>query len=102
MGTNYIGDSEREAEFFDIFRGDEVVDHTYVDMAKVQMFFFTVVAALVYVVGIFGVIANHPDPSSFALPPVPESLLALLGISHAGYLGEKAIDTTKTKPIASR
>jgi hypothetical protein len=83
--------SWREASFADVFTGEEVSTFGYVDMAKVQNFFFTVIAVIAYAVmlGGFMAAAGKQVAGFFVFPDLTESLLAILGISHAGYLVDK-------------
>jgi hypothetical protein len=53
------------------------------------MFFFTLLLVLTYATAIGSLLKNDPLPA--ALPDVSGGMLALLGISHAGYLANKAI-----------
>jgi hypothetical protein len=65
------------------------------DPAKVQMTSFTLAAAI-YFVGIFGrQIASNP--TSAGLPDLNTSLMILIGISQASYLGRKFV--TAASPI---
>ena len=83
-----------EANFLDMFMGEEIGNHNYIDLSKVQMFFFTIVAVVVYAVGLGGIfIENYTHITEF--PPFHAGLLALIGISHAGYLTYKAIPHPK-------
>ena len=78
-----------EASWQDLFRGDETGNFPYLDLAKIQMFFFTVVLVVVYGVGIAHLLAGSAAVT--ALPEMDSSMIALLGISHAGYLANKAV-----------
>lgn len=84
--------SWREASFGDLFTGEEVSNFGYVDMAKVQNFFFTVVTVIAYAVMLGGAMfATGTGVAGFFVFPDPsEGLLALIAISHAGYLTDKA------------
>ncbi len=86
-----------DARLTDMFEGDELGNTPYVDLSKVQMFFFTVVASLTYTVLLFKIIinTNTMNLDQLGFPALPEGLIALLGISHAGYLSSKEIDHTK-------
>jgi hypothetical protein len=79
----------------DIFMGDEVVNCNRLDLGKVQMFFFTVVGALVYMVILADWVttldANAP---AIAFPALSSGFIAILGISHAGFLGNTAAPKT--------
>jgi len=78
------------ARFSDMFRGEDPKSLKYVDMAKVQNFFFTVVSVVTYAVALGAAIASAESIFAlFQFPDVSEGLLAVLGISHAGYLVTK-------------
>jgi hypothetical protein len=82
--------STDNAEFSDIFKADEKPDGTaHVDMSKVQMFFFTIISAISYIVLLYNLINTTPTASS--LPVLPPGLIALLTISHGAYLTNKAV-----------
>lgn len=81
-----------DATFADLFMGDYVDTFTMLDIAKIQMFFFTVLLVLAYAIAVARVLRS--DPSLASLPEVGDGMLPLLGISHAGYLLSKAV----TKP----
>ena len=60
------------------------------ELAKLQMFFFTFIAVIFFLITVAdningGVVAN------LVLPDVDQSLLVLMGISSGGYLGKKFI-----------
>ncbi|SFJ34021.1 hypothetical protein SAMN02799624_04151 [Paenibacillus sp. UNC496MF] len=84
------------ASWTDLFKGDELKDAAYVDIAKLQMFFFTLVAALSYGALLLHMFGSRAPGAITEFPAVSEGLLALLGISHAGYLTSKSIDRTKS------
>lgn len=88
VGVLYPNRDIWEAKFTDMFQGEELTDATLIDMAKVQMFFFTVVVALAYSAELLHIIAvDDLTIDEISLPKIHEGLLALMGISHAGYLG---------------
>jgi hypothetical protein len=102
QGTLYANAKIEDAAFSDMFEGDEVGNTAYVDLAKVQMFFFTIVAALSYGVSLFQWIATeqflHPVAplTQVFFPALSGGLVAVLGISHAGFLVNKSTDHTPT------
>jgi hypothetical protein len=99
-GVLFANASIADARFSDMFEGDEVVNTAYVDVAKVQMFFFTVVAGLSYGIELYQWIAQQGylhDPAKTAFPVVSGSLVAILGISHAGFLVSKSTTQTPTQ-----
>jgi hypothetical protein len=91
-GTLYRRPWDKMAELSDMFRGDEVGNFYIIDVAKLQMFYFTLVCVLAYavVLGQWLVEKQPADLSSF--PALSDGLIALIGISHAGYLGSKKLD----------
>jgi hypothetical protein len=95
-GILYAHPSIADASWTDLFKGDELKDAAYVDLAKLQMFFFTVIAALSYAALLLQVFGGRAPGAITEFPSVSEGLLALLGISHAGYLTSKSIDRTKS------
>lgn len=82
-----------QASLADLFMGELVDDFNMLDVAKIQMFFFTLVAILSYGTAIGTSLRSGLVPS--ALPTVGEGLLAILGISHGGYLMSKAAAAPK-------
>jgi hypothetical protein len=100
LGTLYANPSITDASFSDMFEGDEVGNAAYIDLAKVQMFFFTIIVALSYVVQLSGTmwdLAIHAETVK-ELPHLSNGMIALLGVSHAGLLAGKSVDRTKTQP----
>ena len=76
----------QDARWRDMFRGDES-DADLVDFSKVQQFILTTLLVVVYAAALFALFA---EPSAIkAFPAVSTGFLALLGISHAAYLGYK-------------
>ena len=74
-----------------MFRGDKDENSDSIDVAKVQMFFFTIICALAYAVVLGNwMVGKTPDQLS-RFPVLADGLIALLGISHAGYLSSKGI-----------
>jgi hypothetical protein len=92
-GTLYANSSINDASFADIFQGDEISNTAYIDVAKVQMFFFTLVSLLVYGTALFQMFKGT---NYSAMPNLSDGLIALLGISHSGYLMSKTADHTPT------
>lgn len=81
------------ARWSDLFTGEEVANVRNLDLAKIQMFFFTVLLVLSYGVAIGSSLKGAEIPP--ALPDVGDGMLALLGISHTGYLVNKAVPSAK-------
>jgi hypothetical protein len=69
-----------------------------VDVAKLQLFFFTVTVVIAYGVQLYQLVAyGDIKQSGIHLPELQPGLLALMGVSHASYLGSKSIDRTPTQ-----
>lgn len=88
-----------KASLGDLFTGDEVGNALSVDPGKVQMFFFTLLVAIAYASQV-GYWLTFSEPGT-ALPDLSAGMVALLGISHVGYLGTKYAPSTRTQDIHS-
>ncbi len=77
------------AHFSDMFKGDEVATGAHLDLSKVQMFYFTLILVLAYAVAL-GTMFAASSGSITTFPAVDASMVALLGISHAGHLVRQA------------
>jgi hypothetical protein len=91
QGILYANGSKSDALLTDLFQGDELGNATHLDLGKVQMFYFTVIAVVVFL--IMAAKSLHGGDLS-KLPVLPDGLVAILGISHAGYLAGKGVDHT--------
>jgi len=95
-----------DAKFSNIFEADEVSGlnvtaagnqtsiGSYIDISKVQMFFFTIIAICTYAVLLMNQFAQVLPASMDSFPALSDGLVAILGISHAGFLGNNAVDHT--------
>jgi len=89
-GQLVINLQPEDAQWADMFRGEETGNAAHLDLSKIQMFYFTLILVLAYAVALGRAFSgSEPDISMF--PAVDPSMVALLGISHAGYLTHKAI-----------
>jgi hypothetical protein len=87
-----IGNTRPElARWSDMFTGDETSNGAHLDLAKLQMFFFTIVIATAYCAALWQMFLHAQPDGLSAFPAVDKSMLALIGISHAGYLTNKAV-----------
>jgi hypothetical protein len=84
------------ARWGDILKGDESGNAATVDLGKLQMFFFTFVLVLGYAVALARLFDGAGAIS--ILPVVDSSMNTLLGISHTGYLANKAVPHSLEKP----
>jgi hypothetical protein len=78
-----------DASVSDLFKGDEVISAAYLDLGKVQVFFFTLIVVFAYGAAVGAMFYGAQAVSS--LPDLSTGMVALLGISHAGYLTAKAV-----------
>ncbi len=101
MGTLKTNEQAQDAQLTDMFLGDEVGDYDKVDASKVQMFLFTVVLVIAYMVLVIDLLQNENvllDHFGVELPAFTASMVTLLAISHAGYIGVKSTDKTNERP----
>jgi hypothetical protein len=99
QGLLYGNPDPKDAKLSDMFQGDEIGNTAHVDLPKLQMFFFTVIAAFAYCVILFNTLVAAQNDGSILqnLPILPDGFIAILGISHAGYLTSKGTDHTPTE-----
>ena len=81
----------KKARLADMFKGEEITDFAWVDISKVQLFFFTVAAWFGYVLALWN---TPPGTDGVAFPELSTSIVTLIGISHVGYLTVKAAPKT--------
>lgn len=80
-----------DARLSDIYMGEEVANFMYVDIAKVQNFLFSIFAVVAYAVALAVAMTGAQSAAAFfTFPELPEGLVAIIGISHGGYLTDKA------------
>ena len=94
--------SVEDASWADLFTGEEVTNVAHLDLAKIQMAFFTIILVMSYVVVVWAMLSFGCEPSSTeckmpdALPGFSDKAVVLLAISHGGYLINKAVPA---KPV---
>ena len=74
----------------------EVANASVVDVSRMQKLIVTIILGVVYTGALWNIFGDWAAPGPERMPPVAESFLVLLGVSHAGYLASKA--TPKTAP----
>jgi hypothetical protein len=86
-------DSPDRPSWFDMFKGDDKANANYVDLSKVQMFYFTLILVLVYGVALASMftVVDQKHPAISAFPALTPTIVGLLGISQGGYLVYKAL-----------
>lgn len=85
-----------DAKFSDIFKGDENEECDKINLAKVQMFYFTLIVLISYVVLLLQLMATKNPPIE-QFPTISEEFVILLAISNGGYLAQKAIPAKPTQ-----
>ncbi len=92
LGALVRKESWQKAMFSDVLTGEEVATFGYVDIAKVQNLFFSVIAVVAYAVAVVSAMSVTKSIAQlFAFPDIPSGLVAIIGISHGGYLIDKAV-----------
>ncbi|MBV8036116.1 hypothetical protein [Roseateles sp.] len=79
------------ARWSDMVTGDETSNGAHVDLAKVQMLFFTIAIVAAYCFALWRTFKYAQPDGITDFPVLDDSTVALLGISHAGYLVNKAV-----------
>lgn len=90
QGSLVVNQSPDDAGWADLFRGEDVGNAGHLDLGKIQMFYFTLIIVFAY----GAAIAEMFESSRFGITKFPllsSGTVALLGISHAGYLANKAV-----------
>lgn len=93
--------SPQLASWTDIFLGDDVGNAGAADLSKVQQFSITLLIVGIYIGSIwsaFGALVAQPEHRTAvtALPPLSQSFIALMAISHASYLAYKVVPHERT------
>jgi len=83
------------AQWSDLFKGEESGNAAQLDLSKIQMFYFTLILVLAYAVALGTTFAGTAEKIA-EFPALGPGMVALLGISHAGYLVHKAIPHSET------
>jgi hypothetical protein len=78
----------------DIFRGEDTGNGAHLDLGKVQMFYFTLAVVIAYTVALGNSFVEIGNSGITQFPELSSGIVALLGISHAAYLTNKAVDPT--------
>jgi hypothetical protein len=92
-GKLHRNENPAQANWSELFRGNEITNYQQVSMGKVQMFFFTWVVLLAYAAAIAELLHSGSsllNPLGVAFPAFSQSLVALLALSQGTYLVNKA------------
>jgi hypothetical protein len=81
------------AQVRDIFEGDTPDSATFLDLGKIQLFYVTLALVAGYAIAVGDLFSRAKVGQPIAsLPGLDRSFVALLALSHAGYLTTKAAD----------
>jgi hypothetical protein len=89
-GQMVVNQNAETARIADLFQGSETGNAGQLDLGKLQMFFFTLVLLFAYGTALAALFKTSGG-KIMALPAMDTGMLALLAISHAGYLVNKAL-----------
>lgn len=89
LGRLVVNTTPAGADWTDLFMGEEGANAHDIDVGKVQMFYFTAIAALVYALSVLQALGGSAS-SVDSLPALSSGLAALLGVSNGAYLAYKA------------
>jgi hypothetical protein len=92
VGAMITNGSTAEAHWTDLLTGDEIGNFATPDLSKIQQILVTLLLLGVYSVLIWRAFATPGRLT--ALPPIDQSLIWLLGLSHASYIAYKAAPHT--------
>lgn len=99
--------SASEARFSDLFKGEEANNFAILDLGKVQLLYFTLIVIGAYMIAVANMFLNT-QVAIASLPALDGGVVAMLGVSHAGYLTGKAVNrsggvetTTEAAPAAA-
>jgi hypothetical protein len=92
-GQVIINPAPKDSQWSDLFRGEEPGNVAQIDLSKVQNFLFTLILLLAYGFTLGSMFAGDTGKIA-AFPGLDTGMVALLGISHAGYLASKAFTHT--------
>lgn len=88
-GEVIVNTDPHAARWSDMFRGELVTNASQLDLGKIQLFYFTLILVFAYAAALAAMFASA-NAGIKAFPALDASMIALLGISHAGYLTAKA------------
>lgn len=100
QGQVLVNRDPSSASWSDIFCGEETGNGAHLDIAKIQMFYFTVILLVAYGVATANLLVIPARPIA-SLPALDSSMIALLAISSSAYLTTKSIPHTAPASDAS-
>lgn len=94
VGLLQVNPEPSQAKIANFFDGSEIGNFQFADIGKVQMLLITGMSILGYAYLIGLMFADSSKQTISGLPAFSETLLALIAVSHAGYLGYQAVPHT--------
>jgi hypothetical protein len=94
-GVLVVNADPNDSSWLDMFQTEEVGSADHLSLSKIQMFYFTVILVFAYAVTIATLLA-YANGRISDFPALDNSIVALLGISHAAYLTNKSVTHTNT------
>jgi len=94
-GLIHINEQVDDASWVDLLSGEKINDYQLIDIAKVQMFFFTIIIVFSYATLLWAQMSTNGSEYLLRILPTvslhafSDSLVTLLGLSHVGYLTVK-------------
>jgi hypothetical protein len=95
VGQVVVNRRPQDARVGDLFAGEDVGNAALVDLSKVQLAYVTGILWLAYAVALANLFRPGDGSRIAALPGLDSGLVALLGISHIGYLTAKAFPQSR-------
>lgn len=101
-GLLVVNTDPSKARFSDMFTGEEVANAAQVDVSRLQMLLFTMVTVIAFAAKLGAefvrIGAGAGTGAEFSMPSLDTSMLALIGISHGGYLVAKGQTQSRLAP----
>lgn len=101
-GLLVVNTDPSKARFSDMFTGEEVANAAQVDVSRLQMLLFTMVTVIAFAAKLGAefvrIGAGAGTGAEFSMPYLDASMLALIGISHGGYLVAKGQTQSRLAP----
>lgn len=90
-----------KAQWSDLFKGETANNFRYLDISRIQMFYFTFILVVAYGFALGRMFSGYADNDQAfgntieSLPVVSSGMVVLLGISHTAYLGYKSVPSRR-------
>lgn len=98
LGNNGLlitNSSPSSARWSDMLTGEETSNAAHLDLSRIQMFFFTLIVVITYLAAVGNMFYYMDETGISAMPSLDNSVLALIAMSHGGYLVSKGVTTSK-------